>query len=503
MYVSIKEGVPQMNYITHIDSNGHKQLWVMDEQKGGWILVDERFLSKAISGFRFLNETGRVKASKQLLSQFNYLRKTKAPINCANAESPSKPPTHDSLHTGAVGLLQISALFSSPQSGYRILSDILCGMRCSALRRAEPSFSLVTLISENDLQIEKILRTVTAACVRKKRWAGKRCTLKRQSVLDYRTESEGIPHHFVDFACCKFRVPEYKSLKVPANYVDTIVLIIGANAAQLKEATPYLENAAVLLLNCGASEWNSSRIPRSQLAEFDPNVLKSLHVQAPQIAVALSCWWACTDEDTWAAGIVKAARATFGKPDSRFISAVPEPKRLRDQIRYLVLLSFLYELECNEIMTIEELAPYRNGAKNVFDPEPVPETPTRRAEQPEVFVELMKKIVGQFPEKIVGQSDRFVKHEKKLGARRIIGKVEFLVMPEEIWARTYSQVAKKADGIDCSFFTANDWTQKLQKILCEHDLIKAPSAGYRYRYDLFQNSTKDKTYVIAMPTELL
>ena len=39
--------------------------------------------------------------------------------------------------------------------------------------------------------------------------------------------------------------------------------------------------------------------------------------------------------------------------------------------------------------------------------------------------------------------------------------------------------------------------------MSEAGLIKPASSGYRYRYDLFGNGTRDKTYVVAVAEALL
>ena len=221
-------------------------------------------------------------------------------------------------------------------------------------------------------------------------------------------------------------------------------------------------------------------------------------------ASLLGWWWErFDDEDAWARQVTQTARASFGKPDSRYIRAEIDPKLLRDAIRYQVFLSFLDELETAGFMTREELTPYRQTVKDVFDPAPPEPVQLRHAEDPDVFVEIMKAMVKNPPAAIVAENERFVKKDKPLAAWRTISGERYLVFLEEAWAKVYSKAVRTKKEIDCSFLQRERWERDLQKLLCEQGLIKEASSGYRYRYNLLEDGTRDKTYVVAVPAHLL
>ena len=85
---------------------------------------------------------------------------------------------------------------------------------------------------------------------------------------------------------------------------------------------------------------------------------------------------------------------SFGPPDGRYVSVTLDPRKLNRAIRYQLLLAFLTWTEDCDLLTAEEAATYRAAVKQVYDPVPVPETPVRHAEDPEVFLEAMKALVS-------------------------------------------------------------------------------------------------------------
>lgn len=78
----------------------------------------------------------------------------------------------------------------------------------------------------------------------------------------------------------------------------------------------------------------------------------------------------------------------------------------------------------------------------------------------------------------------------------------YLVMPEETWAKAFKRAAKELN-FDMSFTQRPHWSRTLQSILGEVGYIKTPSAGVRYRYDLYGTGKRDSTYMIAVLIELL
>ena len=178
-----------------------------------------------------------------------------------------------------------------------------------------------------------------------------------------------------------------------------------------------------------------------------------------------------------------------------------DPKILGKAIRYQVLLAFLSILEEYGILESEALASYQAAVKQAYDPDPEPEVPIRHAEDPEVFLEIMRALAAKGP--IVGPEERFCRGDKALGAWRDISGVRHLVLLEGTWKKTYARAAHAMEGLDLSFLKQDGWERALQKKLAEAGYLKCPSAGYRYRFDLLGTGERDKTYVVAIPQHLL
>ena len=116
-------------------------------------------------------------------------------------------------------------------------------------------------------------------------------------------------------------------------------------------------------------------------------------------------------------------------------------------------------------------------------------------------VEIMKELATKA--RIAGLDQRFTPADKHLGAWREISGVCHLVLLERDWKKAYAKAARAREELDVSILRQEGWERKLQKSLAEAGYIKAPNAGYRYRYDLLENGTRDTTYVVAVPKTLL
>lgn len=494
---------PDILFIKFAD---HTQVYTFSEKDGCFVPLDESRLARHIPGYTRLNEKARRKEFVKFLKKAEIIREIDLSRPLPNAAPCRRRVTPEDEKAAIPAFLDIGRLFQEPMAGYRILADLLCAMHCGVLRAEEPSFRPAISIKSGAPEIGEILTAIVDTAVPKRRWHKKRAKLKRSAVLVYSTRIGSFPHHFQDFSQWKIRVKGYKPLKIPAAYEDTVLLIIGANGAQIREAAPYLENAAVILLNSDAGDLAPTKLPISSIADYDPTVIDQLWAHRELIASLLGFWWSLfdsEDEEAWARQIAQEARASFGKPDSRYIRVELDPKRLRDAIRYRVLLSFLDVLEGCELMTTEELASYRQNAKDVFDPTPPEPVVLRKAEDPEVFLEIMRELTNENVHSIVAENDRFVKADKPFAAWRTINGEQYLVLLEENWIRAYSKAARVKPNVDHSFFQQDNWALGLQKILVEHGYIKAASSGCRYRYDLLGNGTRDKTYVVAIPASFL
>lgn len=494
---------PEAVRIRHADG---VEYWVY-ELKTGYVPLDEAYLARASPGFRNLNERAREKVRNEYLGKCTTIEKASVPRYLVNTrrslpgkDGHRRAAAFEDFRAGALALLPVCELFSNAEAGCDLLAAVLAGMRFESLREAETGFRAVVEIRSTAPEIEETLTTLAGAAVTRKKWKNGR--IKRLAVLDWRTRPGGLPHRIQDFSRLKIKVKKHPTLRIPVPYIDTVALVMGADSAQLREAAPYLENAAVLLLNCGSNDWGGRRLRTSELAEYDPAVVKGLEEERYSVAALLCAWWAAEeDEVTWARQIVAEAKASFGKPDSRYVAVQFDPKLLNMAIRHRVLCSFLDWLEAEGLLAGENLECYRAIIKGVYAPELVEEKPPQHAEDPQVFLGIMRNLAAS--EQIAGPDEPFRKGDKLLGAWRIISGERFLVMPEDRWKKAYSRAARAAKDVDTAFFQRDQWERELQKILAEAEAIKVPSAGYRYRYDLYGAGKRDSTYVVAVPAKLL
>lgn len=408
--------------------------------------------------------------------------------------------TSDDFRRAVQTFLATLELFEPKSTGYRLAADILGGQHAMALRAAEPSFHGRSAISSSNSEVESLLCSMVRAVTTIQKWKGKNWNVRRKAVLDYRTKGY-LPLHVQDYTRLEVKCKKAK-LTIPMPYTDTAVLVIGASSPQINELAPYIRDASVIFLNCGRIDPAPTRL---SVSGYDPQIAARFKEEAPWISVLIRWWWgdALEDEEAWARQIVQDARMSFGKPDGRYVQVTLDSKLLLDAIRYRVLLGFLEKLEYADLMSSEELEVYRQNAKEIFDPEPEWDVKPHRVEEPEVFLELMRDLVRERASAIVPETQRFVKADKPIAAWRVISGERFMVFPEDTWAAEYKRAARKKKGLDCSFFQRDKWTLAFQKTLVKEGFLKAPSSGYRYRYDLMENGTRDSTYVVAIPAQLL
>lgn len=493
-----------MKKLTLISTKGNSpcRYYVFSQQQQQYIPLDERYFSKHIPGYANLNEKAREKARIKYLKGAEIIKQVQVPDRIPNITKgmyKKHPPNVPSL-------LSLCDLFEEMKTGYFLLADILCGAHITSIHKIEPEFRPTLSISSSSSAVAELFAIITKSIFPVIDWTTDSIKFRYKHILDYCTEPQGFPSHVQDFTVGKVKVKGQKKFKFPMPYSDSAVLVIGADNSQIQETVPYLADTAVILLNSAAGNLNPTKLSSIYVAAYDPKTISQIKQNAKNIASVLYWWqnYALSDEDAWARQIVQEARVSFGKPDSRYIQVELDPKKLRDAIRYRVLLSFLDEVEFGQLVTPEELTSYRQGAKDVFDPAPAEPVVNRHAEDPDIFMEIMRELVANPPATIVNEGERFIKKGgKHFAAWRTISKERYLVLLEEIWAKAYKKAVQGKKTIDTSFFCQERWELDIQKILSENGLIKQASAGYRYRYDLMENKTRDSTYVLAIPAHLL
>lgn len=484
-----------------------------DQKKVMFHEVTEGYLNGIIPGFRRLNKAARRKEFKKFVSEGTVIATVCLPDILANSKfkiddhtgDKHKPRLQD-LQIGLTVLLQMADLFEQPEAGFLLISSILAGLHSKALRYYESGFRTCLSIGRQDETLVHIIKVFVDAVVPLNKWTGKWCKVKRKSVLNYRNSDDAIGRHIQDFSFAKIKVDhvehDYPDIIIPVAYEDTVVTVIGASSSQLREALPYLENACAILINCGSSDLEPDKLSLEAISAYNPSILELLVQYRNEVSAVFRFWWEECD-DQWAKGIVTEARASFEKPASNYIAVTLNPKTLRKKILHLVLSSFFDTVESLGWITNEDLEKYRQGAENVFDPAPIIKPPQRYMEDPAVFLELMGQILREQHDKILQENEPFVKTRKPFAAYRSISNERHLVILESDFKKAYAKTARNAKNLDTTFLQKDNWVGDLQKRLAEAGVIKSPNTGYRYRYDLLQNGSRDTTYVVAIPCDKL
>ena len=122
-----------------------------------------------------------------------------------------------------------------------------------------------------------------------------------------------------------------------------------------------------------------------------------------------------------------------------------------------------------------------------------------------MYLEILRKFATERAELIAPLEQPYVRPQrgKIAAAWRCISGEEYLVMEESVWAAWYAKAVRADNTIDAAFLQKPRWELELQKVLGTAGVIKVPTTGYRYRYDLLANGTRDSTYVVAIPARLL
>lgn len=472
----------------------HEIVFVRQQQ--GYTPLTEKHLSDQIPNFKHLTVSNKEKLRRKWVETCEIHREATV--------SPYQPPrwmkSNSSPQVGAALLLRLPELFRTPDPGLLLLANMLCGLRATALRKAEPAFSPALSASISGDSSIALLRTILKPAAPPKHRRKKACSIRQKSVLDYGNGSQAFPCGLIDFSSIRC-----KKVIAPYPFTDTVLMVVGANRAQMRELEPYICRAAALLVNCASTpEIGSTHITASSIGEYDEAFFRLWVAHTEEIASALGWWWGLVKDETgWAARIVREARASFGTPDSRYVRVEFDPLKLRTAIFYRVLLDFLSVLEQASILPPEEIGLHYAQIQAVFNPQPEAPAPARRADDPEMFLAIMRDLVREHANKILPSTERFVKADKPFAAWRTISGEEHLVIPETVWASAYKKTIHKGKEIDDSLFDHENWHKDFQRVLCEKGLIKAPNSGYRYRYDYYENGSRDTTYVIAIPSKLL
>ena len=478
--------------------------WLLQPGEKRPVLLDDRRLRRELPDYADLTLKGRRKAVDRYLKGFPVILRARIDESLPNVGHHilGRPPCRDDFQAGADAFLHLLDLFEDRETGAIVAANLLCGFQMTTLRRLFPTFSPLIAIPEAGKSLEQILCLIQEIAAPKHRWRGKHCRVRRAPVLDYRESGDGIILKFQDFSRVKVDVPRRKSPTAPFPYTDTAALIIGASSGQIREAAPYLERCSVIALGCRLpKEFSARRLSHRQLGAYDPQIIEAWRTHGPEIALVLRLW---QEYELPIAAIKAQVSSRFLPSDARYISVTIHPDELRAAVYIAALIAFLRMLVGYGLLSTVETAA-REEALTVlfFPPPPLPPAPKRQAEDPQVFLELLAEHIRQSPEDIAGPDEPYRKKDTRLGAWRTISGTQHLVMAEPVWKKWYQRQVRSRPDLDTACLSRDSWEKDMQKALADAGVIKAPSAGFRYRYDLYDNGSRDSTYVLAVPAHLL
>lgn len=478
--------------------------WLLQPGEKRPVLLDDRRLRRELPDYADLTLKGRRKAVDRYLKGFPVILRARIDESLPNVGHHilGRPPCRDDFQAGADAFLHLLDLFEDRETGAILAANLLCGFQMTTLRRLFPTFTAVIVLPETNATLEHVLRLIQETATPKQRWRGKHCRVRRAPVLDYRESGDCISPKFQDFSQVKIDLPRRKSPVAPFPYTDTAALLIGASSGQIREAAPYLERCAVMTLGCRLpKELSARRLSHRQIAAYDPSIIETWRTHGAEIALVLRLW----QEHALPIAAIKAqVSSRFLPPDTRYISVTIHPNELRTAVYLAALATFLRMLAEYSLLSPEEAAAREETLSALFfPPPPLPPAPKRQAEDPQVFLELLAEHIRQSPEDIAGPDEPYRKKDTRLGAWRTISGTQHLVMAEPVWKKWYQRQVRSRPDLDTACLSRDSWEKDMQKALADAGVIKAPSAGFRYRYDLYNDGSRDSTYVLAVPAHLL
>lgn len=478
--------------------------WLLQPGEKRPVLLDDRYLRRELPHYADLTLKGRRKAVDRYLKGFPVILRAKIDESLPNVglRILGRSPCRDDFRAGADAFLRLLDLFEDPEAGAILAANLLCGFQMTTLRQIFPAFLPAVSIPEAGESLEQILRLVQETATPKYRWRGKHCRVRRAPVLDYRESGDGIILKFQDFSRIKIMLSGRKSPATPFPYTDTAALLIGASSGQIREAAPYLERCSVIALGCKLpKELSTRRLSHRQLGAYDPQIIEAWRTHGAEIALVLRLW---QEYELPAATIKAQVSSRFLPTDARYISVTIHPDELRAAVYLAALIAFLRMLAEYSLLSPEEAAAREETLTAIFfPPPPPPAAPKRQAEDPQVFLALLADHIRQAPEDIARLNEPYRKKDNRLGAWRTISGTQHLVMAEPVWKKFYQKKVRSRPDLDTACLSRDAWEKDMQKALADAGVIKAPSAGFRYRYDLYNDGSRDSTYVLAVPAHLL
>lgn len=475
------------------------------EEDGRYVPLPENFWAGRIHNFRYLTIEGREKRRRKLLQEMDIktvrVRTDQPPAWWKIHDDDGKhPPSVAECRQGAESLLSLLDVFPSTEAGAMLLATVLLGLRAADLKQYEPSLRPCVAF-RGPPQLERVMKCLFKLILPRKRWKGKNFSIWRKRVVDLNE-----PLSLVDISRAKVRIAKLKSTWLSLPPENAVLLVLHGRDTTWGKFSDDLSQTGIVFVNSGlsANGWGATSVPTYSLTAWDDQLFEKIIAKAPQAARLLGWWWGISGND-WAQDVVRRSHDQLGRPGGRFRTFSYEPKALCRAVAYQVLLDFVALVSDRQWLPPDVADSYRQRLRDIFDPAPLPPpTAPRRAEDADVFLEKLKLLIDH-PDQIVPPGKPYARPQrgKVAAAWRQIGGEEYLIMEEKIWMTWYAKAVKTDSTIDATFLQNDRWAAELQKLLGQAGVIKIPASGYRYRYDLLANGTRDTTYVVATPARLL
>lgn len=475
------------------------------EEDGRYVPLPENFWAGRIHNFRYLTLEGREKRRRRLLKEMDVknirIRTDQPPAWWKIHDDDSKhPPTAADCSQGVASLMSLLDVFPTPEAGAMLLATSLMGLRAADLKQCEPSLRPCVAF-RGPPQLERVMKCLFKSILPRKRWKGKNFSIWRKRVVDLNE-----PLSLVDISRARVRIAKLKSTWLSLPPENAVLLVLHGRDTTWGKFSDDLSQTGIVFVNSGlsANGWGVASVPTYSLTAWDDQLFEKIIAKAPQAARLLGWWWGISGND-WAQDVVRRSHDQLGRPGGRFRTFSYEPKALCRAVAYQVLLDFVALVSDRQWLPSDKADAYWQRLQDIFDPAPLPPpTAPRRAEDADVFLEKLKLLIDHSDQIVpLGKPYAHPRRGKVAAAWRQIGGEEYLVMEEKVWMTWYAKAVKADSTIDATFLQNDRWAAELQKLLGQARVIKIPASGYRYRYDLLANGTRDTTYVVATPARLL
>lgn len=476
------------------------------EENGRYVPLPENFWAGRIHNFRYLTLEGREKRRRRLLKEMDVknirVRTDQPPAWWKIHDDDGKhPPTEADCCHGVASLMSLLDVFPSTEAGAMLLATVLLGLRAADLKQYEPSLRPCVAF-RGPPQLERVMKCLFKSILPRKRWKGKNFSIWRKRVVDLNE-----PLSLADISRARVRIAKLKSTWLSLPPENAVLLVLHGRDITWGKFSDDLSQTGIVFVNSGlsANGWGAASAPTYSLTAWDDQLFEKIIAKAPQAAWLLGWWWG-TSNDDWAQDVVRRSHDHLGRPSGRFRTFSYEPKALCKAVAYQVLLDFVALVSDRQWLPPDVADSYRQRLRDIFDPAPLPPpTAPRRAEDADVYLEKLKLLLIDHSDQIVPLGKPYARPQrgKVAAAWRQIGGEEYLVMEENVWMTWYAKAVKADSTVDATFLQNDRWAAELQKLLGQARVIKIPASGYRYRYDLLANGTRDTTYVVATPARLL